>query len=97
MKKLSIIVLALLLAAPACAAGLPRFDVEKYCQGAADCVSMENRAKAELKDLDVEPKIMAHCANVGKTLGGSYSVVQTCIETELEAKANPMGSAAGTK
>ena len=93
MKKLPVILFALLLAAPACAAGLPRFDTEKYCQGAADCLEMENKAKAELAGLDVEPKIMAHCVKVGKTLGGSYSIVHNCIETELEAKMNPAASA----
>ena len=88
MKKLPAVLFALLLSAPACAAGLPQFDVEKYCQGAANCVETENKAKAEITGLEVEPKIMALCAKMGKVLGGSYSMVHHCIETELEAKAS---------
>ena len=98
MKNLSIMVLSLMLAAPALA-DLPQFDTQKYCQGVseaaggsyaieASCVDMENEARVEIEGAEVEPKIMDYCTSVADASGGSYSILQSCIEMEDDAKAS---------
>ncbi len=90
------------LAAPAPEAP-PRYDVEAHCTkvsaiGAGptamikkSCMDMEQEAYDKLKGIwpTLPINTVKHCERVTGMTGGSYTLLESCIEMELEEAAKP--------
>ncbi|MFC3527866.1 hypothetical protein ACFOMH_06720 [Paracoccus mangrovi] len=87
---------------PALAQGMPRYDVEKYCQEVAGvsggsaailngCMDMEQEAYNILKpDWGGLPaRSRSYCDDVAQVSGGSYSILKGCMDMETEASDAP--------
>jgi hypothetical protein len=49
---------------------------------------MEYEAKKKIDSMVVPARITKYCREIGKVAGGSYQIMETCIQMELGAKSN---------
>ncbi len=77
------------------AGSAPEFDIPAYCKGVAmgspliesGCFDAEREARTAIAAMtDVPENILRHCTDVAQTGRGSYTVMQSCINTEMNAK-----------
>lgn len=91
----------LLLAHPAAADDMPRFDPYKYCNDVAamiggsvtienGCIEQEQQAYDRLKSKwsTFPTKTRIYCEEIAKTIGGSYPILEGCIQQETDALSN---------
>lgn len=104
MRKIGMFILGSVLAVPATAADLPRFDVEAHCKqvasfgGAASstlmngCMDIEQKAYNALKDAwdEIPEQTRQHCQQVATFGGGgSYQLLEGCVDLEMKASSQP--------
>jgi hypothetical protein len=76
------------------AAGAADFDIDAYChmvskeasdRDAAEnaCREQEKRDRDKLAGTSIPSGIDRHCSQVAQAAGGSYRVMQTCVQQEL--------------
>lgn len=74
---------------------VPEFDISAYCKSVAKgspliesgCFDAEREARTAIATMtDVPENILRHCTDVAQTGRGSYTVMQSCINTEKNAK-----------
>lgn len=83
---------------PVHAGGLPRYDVDSYCQEVSDfsggsamlfngCIDMEQEAYRGLQRIwdSVPARTAAYCNDVAQFSGGSYALLKGCLDMEREA------------
>lgn len=51
------------------------------------CRQQEREAQASLSRKQMPPRVEKYCREVGKAVGGSYQIMNACVEQELAAKA----------
>ena len=77
------------------AGAVPDFDIEAYCKGVAQgssiiesgCTEGEHEARTAITSMtDVPENTLRHCTEVAQTGRGSYTVMRSCIEMELNTK-----------
>ncbi|RWD28733.1 hypothetical protein [Mesorhizobium sp.] len=98
---MSVLLFSTILAAPAAAQSIPRYDVPAYCQQVADvsggssmiyngCIKMEQEAYDRMKASwsGVPARTRSYCDEVGQVSGGSHSILKGCVEMEFNAAAN---------
>ena len=74
---------------------MPEFDIPAYCKSVAmgspliesGCFDAEREARTAIATMtDVPENILRHCTDVAQTGRGSYTVMRSCINTEMNAK-----------
>ena len=50
------------------------------------CRDQEIRARSRIRSMNLPARIKSFCTDVGKAASGSYSIMETCIEEEIEAR-----------
>ena len=77
------------------AGSVPEFDISAYCKSVAmgspliesGCFDAEREARTAIAAMtDLPENILRHCADVAQTGRGSYTVMQSCINMEMNAK-----------
>lgn len=84
------------------AEGVPRYDVEAYCDDVADvsggsamikngCMDMEQENYNELKRgwPSIPVQTRSYCEEVAEVSGGSYMILKGCVDMELENAETP--------
>lgn len=87
-------------AASTAAQDIPRYDPAIYCQKVADvsggssiynsCIEMEQNAydKRKANWSSVSAKSRSYCDGVARVSGGSYTLLDSCIDMESDASAS---------
>lgn len=77
------------------AGSVPEFDIPAYCKSVAmgspliesGCFDAEREARTAIATMtDLPENILRHCTDVAQTGRGSYTVMQHCINEEMNAK-----------
>lgn len=93
--------LSSVMAFPAAAQNIPRYDVPARCRQVAEvsggssmiyngCMEMEQEAYDTLKTSwsSIPSRMRSYCDEVGQVSGGSYTILTGCIEMEADAASN---------
>ena len=95
MKRTMVSVLVLF--SSVAAANAADFDIEAYChevskpaadreQAAKACRQREENAKAKLSRMSVPAGVESRCTDIAKGVGGSYTVMDECIQQVMAAE-----------
>lgn len=77
------------------AGSVPEFDISAYCKSVAmgspliesGCFDAEREARTAIAAMtDLPENVLRHCTDVAQTGRGSYTVMQSCINKEMNAK-----------
>ena len=77
------------------AGSVPEFDIPAYCKSVAmgspliesGCFDAEREARTAIAAMtDLPENVLRHCTDVAQTGRGSYTVMQSCINKEMNAK-----------
>lgn len=99
--RISVLLPSIIVAFPAAAQSIPRYDVPGHCNQVADvgggssmiyngCIKLEQEAYDSLKSAwsGIPSRTRSYCDEVGQAGGGSYSILKGCVDMESDAAAN---------